>query len=59
MNMKKIILLFLFIVTNALLSQTISWQEITSNYSLPQGVKIFEGRRTSPVLKIWYLDVDL
>jgi hypothetical protein len=56
--MKKIILLFLCAVEFAL-SQTIAWQDITSNYTLPQGIKVYHGTRTSPILNIWYLDVDL
>lgn len=56
--MKKIILLS-FLLANILFAQSINWQDVTSNYSLPQGIKVFEGSRTSPALKIWYLDVDL
>jgi hypothetical protein len=40
-------------------SQSINWSEVTSNYNLPFGVKLFLGTRTSPVLKTWYLEVDL
>ncbi len=56
--MKKIILIFVLLV-NTLFAQNITWKDITSNYSFPQGIKLFEGSRTSPVLKIYYLDVDL
>jgi len=55
--MKKIIL-FLFLFTTASFSQ-ITWTEITSNYTLPNGIKVFRGERVSPVLKIFYIDVDM
>ena len=55
--MKKIILL-LFLFSTAAFSQ-ITWTEITSNYTLPTGIKVFSGERTSPVLKIFYIDVDM
>lgn len=55
--MKKIIL-FLFLFTTASFSQ-ITWTEITSNYTLPTGIKVFSGERVSPVLKIFYIDVDM
>jgi len=41
------------------LSQTITWTEITSNYSLPSGVKIFKGERATPVLNIFYINADM
>ncbi|MBS4036275.1 MAG: phosphodiester glycosidase family protein [Ignavibacterium sp.] len=55
--MKKI-LLFLVVFTTASFSQ-IAWTEITSNYTLPAGIKIFSGERASPILKIFYIDVDM
>ncbi len=55
--MKKIILL-LFLFSTAAFSQ-ITWTETTSNYTLPTGIKVFSGERTSPVLKIFYIDVDM
>lgn len=55
--MKKL-LLFLFII-NIVTAQEISWKEITSNYNFPEGIKLFEGERSSPKLKIFYYDVDL
>lgn len=56
--MKKIIAA-LFFAVNILLSQTITWQDVTASYTMPQGVKIFHGTRTSPILSAWYIDVDL
>ena len=38
---------------------TITWTDQTSSYSLPAGVKIFQGTRQNPILKAWYLDIDL
>lgn len=55
--MKKIILC-LFLFTTSSFSQ-ITWTEITSNYTLPTGIKVFRGERVSPVLKIFYIDVDM
>lgn len=56
--MKNILLSFL-LLTTITFSQTITWTEITSNYSLPSGIKIFNGERTSPILRIFYIDVDM
>ncbi len=56
--MKKIFFLCL-ILTKISFSQSIIWTEITSNYSLPSGVKIFQGDRTSPKLKIFYIEADM
>ena len=41
-------------------SQPITWTNVSSNYaSLPDGVKLFKGERSSPALKVWYLDVNM
>ncbi|MEJ5263595.1 MAG: phosphodiester glycosidase family protein [Ignavibacterium sp.] len=56
--MKKIFLLFV-ILTSIAFSQPITWTEITSNYFLPAGIKIFQGDRTTPKLKIFYIDADM
>lgn len=56
--MKKYIVFLVFTV-ECLLSQTITWQDVTSTYTLPQGIKVYHGNRTSPILSIWYIDVDL
>lgn len=56
--MKKSLLFFL-ILTSMTFSQTITWTEITSNYTLPTGIKVFSGERASPILKIFYIDVDM
>ena len=56
--MKKILLFSLFLL-DITFSQTITWSEITSNYTLPPGIKIFQGDRSSPKLKIFYIDVDM
>lgn len=56
--MKKIVFLILLFSCN-LFAQDIVWTEITNSHSLPDGVKLFSGERTSPKLKIFYYDVDL
>jgi hypothetical protein len=55
----KYILFFFIILTSISFAQTITWSEVTSSYSLPAGVKVFKGTRTSPALIAYYLDVDL
>ena len=37
----------------------INWIEITSQYTLPDGIRLFEGSRTDPELKVFYIDADL
>ncbi len=56
--MKKIFLLLLLSLTLSF-SQSITWIEITSNYTLPTGIKIFQGDRAAPKLKIFYIEVDM
>lgn len=57
---KSIILLFLSLCfVSSLFSQTLTWTDITSQFTLPEGIKIFQGERGSPALKAWYLEVDL
>ncbi|MHC1738372.1 MAG: phosphodiester glycosidase family protein [Ignavibacteriaceae bacterium] len=41
-----------------LFAQPISWTNISQQYGLPAGVKLFAGTRENPKLKIWYYDVD-
>ncbi len=58
--MKKLFLLFCMIFQTLLLSdQPITWTEITTQFSSPNGLKIFKGERANPKLVIWYMDVDL
>lgn len=57
-NMKKVFLLFVISISIAF-SQAITWTEITSNYQLPTGIKIFQGDRATPKLKIFYIEVDM
>ncbi len=57
-------LIFIIIVISSIfytstLSQTITWTDISSQYSLPDGLKLFSGSQNQPALKAWYLDVDL
>ena len=64
--MKKVIfmnkftlILSLMLWSQILVGQAISWSEQTSLVDLPEGVRLFKGIRSSPVLEAWYLDVDL
>ncbi len=55
----KHILFFVLFLTSTFCAQSITWSEVTSSYTLPAGVKVFKGTRTSPALIAYYLDVDL
>lgn len=55
----KTYLFFLLVSVEFVLSQTITWQDVTLNYTLPTGIKVYHGTRPSPIVSIWYLDVDL
>ncbi len=50
---------YMILVQGALMSQPISWKESTQSVSLPPGVKLWKGERSSPALQIWALEVDL
>lgn len=56
--MKNVFFIFLFMF-NYTLAQQINWTEITNKYNLPNGIKVFEGTRQSPILKAYYIDVDM
>ncbi len=56
--MKKL-LLFLVLIYSISFGENITWTDVTSNYNLPNGVKLFKGTRTSPILQAYYFDVDL
>lgn len=58
-RLNYIIVILTFLLVVEIIPQAISWNEVTSSYNLPYGVKMFLGTRTSPVLKTWYLEVDL
>ncbi len=59
MRIAKILTLLLSLFAVGVLSQTISWEDRTADHTLPEGVRLFKGTRTSPFLEAWYLDVDL
>jgi len=41
------------------MAQTIEWRNISEQYSLPEGIQLYEGTRSSPALKAWYIEVDM
>ncbi|MCK4751698.1 MAG: SBBP repeat-containing protein, partial [Bacteroidales bacterium] len=41
------------------IEEKLNWIEITSSYTLPEGIRIFEGTRSDPKLKAFYIDADL
>jgi len=46
-------------VTKIDIELKINWIETTAQYTLPDGIRIFEGTRTDPKLKAFYIDADL
>jgi hypothetical protein len=58
-KMVKKILLVIFFISSLSIAQDITWEELTSQYSLPGGIEVFKGRRESPQLNIFYIDVDM
>lgn len=59
--MRKQCFFFLIVMAFTLngLSQNIQWADVSGQYNLPAGVKLYAGERTSPLLKAWYFDVDM
>jgi hypothetical protein len=58
--MKKIVLIIsTFCFSFVLMAQEITWQEITGQYTLPEGIKVFKGTRANPLLEIFYAEIDL
>jgi hypothetical protein len=57
---KSYIIFILILLYGYLLkAEEVNWIEISSDYELPMGVRLFKGERNSPKLKTWYLDIDL
>ena len=57
--MKSIyIIIHIFFFVNLLPAQTITWTRQV-NSSLPNGVELYKGTRSTPKLQAFYLDVDL
>lgn len=55
-----ILILFILVwLPNFSSAQNIEWTNISEQYSLPEGVQLYEGTRPSPALKAWYIEVDL
>lgn len=60
--MRKLVVVFCLVLlfrAGLLPAQGIVWTEITGQFTLPAGVKVFKGERAAPLLKLWYLDVDM
>lgn len=59
---KSIITLFLLlnmITADMVHAQEITYEEITSSYNLPDGIKMYKGTRSSPALELFYAEIDL
>lgn len=39
-------------------AQSIEWTKVSEQYNMPEGVELYQGTRSSPPLKAWYLEVD-
>lgn len=57
--MRKLFTVILLINVFVISAQNITWTDISGNYSMPNGVKIFSGVDSSIPLKLKYIDVDL
>ncbi|HDT12484.1 MAG TPA: phosphodiester glycosidase family protein, partial [Candidatus Marinimicrobia bacterium] len=55
----KFIGIYLLLTVVSLSAEAIAWTDTTAHFSFPAGIKLFYGRRNSPALNIWVLDVDL
>ena len=51
------ILLFLFVHTPAFTQMV--WTDISTEQKLPEGIKLFSGRQTSPAMVAYYAEIDL
>jgi len=61
-NVTLVLLVMLFsyaILSSDTMAQTIEWRNISEQYSLPEGIQLYEGTRSSPALKAWYIEVDM
>ncbi len=56
---KNLLVLVLLISVGRSYAQPITWDDVSDRYTLPSGLKLVEGRRETPPLNIWYLDVDM
>lgn len=55
-----LVMLFSYpIFSSDTMAQTIEWRNISEQYSLPEGIQLYEGTRSSPALKAWYIEVDM
>ena len=49
----------LLLSVSAIHAQTIVWTDITTNYDVPSGIRVYRGERSAPLQKLFYVDVDL
>jgi hypothetical protein len=57
--LKKLFFIAFLALAAAGFTQEITWQDVSANHNLPEGVELFRGTRGAPKLNTWYLDVDL
>lgn len=59
MRFLKHIWIILIIIVSSIFGDEIVWTDTTAHFDFPSGIKLLYGRRNSPALNIWVLDVDL
>ncbi|MDZ7335497.1 MAG: phosphodiester glycosidase family protein [candidate division KSB1 bacterium] len=59
--MKKFttLITLLLLFASSLFAQSLTWVDVTRQFNMPEGIHLFQGERSSPPLKAWYLEVDL
>lgn len=53
------LLVGLVFVSSVAQAQSINWTDITADYQLPSGVQLYRGEQSTPLQKLFYVDVDL
>lgn len=57
---RRFLLLTLLTAAPGLLAQSgVTWTEISGDVNLPASVQVFEGLRSAPLMRAWYMDIDL
>ena len=53
------VLLINLLSINIVQAQQINYEEVTDQFDLPEGIKMFKGTRSSPALELFYAEIDL
>jgi len=57
--MSRLSVLFFLLFFIPVYTQQINFFEITSQFILPENVKVYKGARSTPALQCWYIEIDL